>query len=463
MIEKFNSRKVQIGIYTSLDFLPRFVSFLTLPLFLRIILPKYWGQIALLLVIQKIYTVLIQHGIKSELLIIPYKLRDNVRYHSKRILEMISVFFLVLTAQHFLFQNFQFEFTLNSANWMLLSALFISISSHIRTTLNLQNKFGQFIGLSLTELILVPSFQVIFVLREIFQAGFSSTGTVSAYMIGYSVGVLIAFGFYVPIFFKKLSRDKIESFENNRNFKIALLIQSLFIFSISFQDRFLIQYYLDSTQVAIYSSMDSIARMAKLVPQGIITFLTINFFSDIPNKQFMKKNLSNIISISSYVLLLIILSKNVFLDFLLPKLYSSESLILTILSIASWFWALSNLVSIELIDNKENKTFIFSSGLGFFLNLILNILLIPNYGIYGSAAATLVSIAILLIIKVLSSQEFKTFFFSIKLLKITLPIIGVLILELLLSENLLIFVSVVLIAVYLRKGFNILKLLTTDE
>ena len=48
MIEKFNSRKVQIGIYTSLDFLPRFVSFLTLPLFLRIILPKYWGQIALL-------------------------------------------------------------------------------------------------------------------------------------------------------------------------------------------------------------------------------------------------------------------------------------------------------------------------------------------------------------------------------------------------------------------------------
>ena len=312
MIEKFNSRKVQIGIYTSIDFLPRFVSFLTLPLFLRIILPKYWGQIALLLVIQKIYTVLIQHGIKSELLIIPYKLRDNVRYHSKRILEMISVFFLVLTAQHFLFQNFQFEFTLNSANWMLLSALFISISSHIRTTLNLQNKFGQFIGLSLTELILVPSFQVIFVLREIFQAGFSSTGTVSAYMIGYSVGVLIAFGFYVPIFFKKLSRDKIESFENNRNFKIALLIQSLFIFSISFQDRFLIQYYLDSTQVAIYSSMDSIARMAKLVPQGIITFLTINFFSDIPNKQFMKKNLNNIISISSYVLLLIILSKNVF-------------------------------------------------------------------------------------------------------------------------------------------------------
>ena len=177
----------------------------------------------------------------------------------------------------------------------------------------------------------------------------------------------------------------------------------------------------------------------------------------------MKKNLNNIISISSYVLLLIILSKNVFLDFLLPKLYSDESLILTILSIASWFWALSNLVSIELIDKKENKTFIFSSGLGFLLNLILNILLIPNYGIYGSAAATLVSIAILLIIKVLSSKEFKTFFFSIKILKITLPIIGVLILELLLTKNLLIFVSVVLIAVYLRKGFNILKLLTTDE
>ena len=60
MIENSIPQK-QIGIYTFLDFFPRFISFLTLPLFLRLILPKYWGQITLLLVVQQIYTVLIQH------------------------------------------------------------------------------------------------------------------------------------------------------------------------------------------------------------------------------------------------------------------------------------------------------------------------------------------------------------------------------------------------------------------
>ena len=95
--------------------------------------------------------------------------------------------------------------------------------------------------------------------------------------------------------------------------------------------------------------------MAKLIPQGIITFLTVNFFSKNADKNFLEKNFNNVILISSYVVILIILSKNILLDLLLPEFYSKESFLLSILAIASWFWALSNLVSIDLLDKKENK------------------------------------------------------------------------------------------------------------
>ena len=106
MIEKFNSLKGQIGIYTFLDFFPRFISFLTLPLFLRLVLPKYWGQVALLLVVQQIYTVLIQHGVNSELLIIPTNRRTNLFYHLKRIIEMIFIAFILYVMQYFIFKYY---------------------------------------------------------------------------------------------------------------------------------------------------------------------------------------------------------------------------------------------------------------------------------------------------------------------------------------------------------------------
>ena len=463
MIEKFNSLKGQIGIYTFLDFFPRFISFLTLPLFLRLILPKYWGQIALLLVVQQIYTVLIQHGVNSELLIIPSKSRSNLFYHLKRIIEMMLIAFILYIFQYFVFKYNNLEYTFNSANWMLSSAFLISLSRHIRVTLNLENKFSQFASLSIAELLFVPSFQVIFVLREIFGAGFSSTGTVSAYMIGYCIGSLLSFGFYIPFFFKNLNKEKLIKQESNRNFKIALLLQSLFIFSISFQDRFLIEYFLDSTQVAIYSSIDSIARMAKLIPQGIITFLTVNFFSKNADKNFLEKNFNNVILISSYVVILIILSKNILLDLLLPAFYSKESFLLSILAIASWFWALSNLVSIDLLDKKENKVFIYSSGLAFIVNIFLNFLFIPVYGIYGSALATIISVAILLFAKISFSVESKNYFYSLNFGKIILPIVIFIVFDLIIPQNLLILFSAVLSIIYIRKGLTVLRLLTINE
>ena len=192
---------------------------------------------------------------------------------------------------------------------------------------------------------------------------------------------------------------------------------------------------LDSTQVAIYSSIDSIARMAKLIPQGIITFLTVNFFSKNADKNFLEKNFNNVILISSYVVILIILSKNILLDLLLPEFYSKESFLLSILAIASWFWALSNLVSIDLLDKKENKVFIYSSGLAFIVNIFLNFLFIPVYGIYGSALATIISVAILLFAKISFSVESKNYFYSLNFGKIILPIVIFIVFDLIIPQN----------------------------
>ena len=465
MIKKLNSVKGQIGIYTFLDFSPKFVSFITLPLFLRIILPKYWGQIAILLIIQQIYVVIIRHGTSAELLIIPEEVRNNLRYHLKIFAEMIAISIFLLVFQNFLFNmNFlNFEYKINSLNWVLLSALFVTMSRHIRVTLNLQNKMMPFVILSILNLIFVPSFQVIYVLREIFKVGFSSSGTVSAYMIGYCLGLLMSFFPYVPSFLLSLNNEKYKKEKRYNNLKTAIVLQSLFIFLVSFQDRFLIEFYLESTDVAIYSAYDSIARLAKLLPQGLITFTTISFFGN-KKSNFYENSFFNTLKISSYIVLIICLSKYVFLDFLFPEIYTQNKIILTLLTISSWIWAVSNLITINLISKEKNFVFIISSSTAFILNLLLNIYLIPIYGILGSAISTLIAVVIMFGIKLYNFDKVNEYFINLKFFKdILLPVVFMLVLDLFINRQIILFISIILLFVYSYSFIKLLKKIADYE
>ena len=163
-------------------------------------------------------------------------------------------------------------------------------------------------------------------------------------------------------------------------------------------------------------------------------------------------------------MLIICLSKYVFLDFLFPEIYTQNKIILTLLTISSWIWAVSNLITINLISKEKNSVFIISSSTAFILNLILNIYLIPIYGILGSAISTLIAVVIMFGIKLYNFDKVNEYFINLKFFKdILLPVIFMIVLDLFIDRQIVLFISILLLIVYLYSFVKLFKKIADYE
>jgi O-antigen/teichoic acid export membrane protein len=175
---------------------------------------------------------------------------------------------------------------------------------------------------------------------------------------------------------------------------------SVYVFWI---DRILVGYYRPSIDNGIYLAVSQISTIFLVISAGINT-IVVPLFSDLFHRKDMR-SLEEIYRISTKwgiyigisILVVLALSPGETISLVYGESYLSGSPILLILLIGQVVNMVTGSVNPLLIMTGNQNILFTLSGAALGLDIILNILLIPTYGLQGAAASTSISLSILYI------------------------------------------------------------------
>lgn len=161
-------------------------------------------------------------------------------------------------------------------------------------------------------------------------------------------------------------------------------------------DQVIIKYMLDVTQVGVYDAAVRVAELWSFLPSIIITALVPSIVSStteggITFKKRMRQGIALLTVIPSTIAALVGFFAPLIVHVLYGKGYEGSVSILQIYVWSGVFTSLGLFFYQYLIAMNLRFILIFSSFVPMVLNIILNIVWIPLYGINGAAYATLVS------------------------------------------------------------------------
>jgi len=275
----------------------------------------------------------------------------------------------------------------------ILSGIFLSIIQafeKVKTYSFLRNVLDNTIKLS--------------ILLILIWIGFKTKAVIISYISGMFIILLISFyicKYKITELFKKHSLDsktKKQITKKLFSYSWPLIFTGLVAFIFSWLDLFAIGYFIeDVAQAGIYSAAVPLAALMAIAPG-----LFIQLFFPLITKEFAKKDNKVIKEMSKQIgkwifiinlpfLILILLFPGAIINLFFKPEYLAASQALRFLAIGMFFYSIfivsENLLSMAGKSKIVLSNIIFAS----ILNLILNFLLVPKYGINGAAFATMLT------------------------------------------------------------------------
>ena len=292
----------------------------------------------------------------------------------------------------------------------------------------IQNKY-----ISISKIISTTVFSVMKIIVIIFDFN------VTIYALTYLVETIV-YSILLYFSYKKIKDDNIIKWSIDKKYIFNLLQKSKYYalsalmvtIYLKIDQVMLGTIFSDKSQVGIYSAAVRIAEIWTFVPLSVITsykpIIIKNKGENIDFYNISLQKLYNIISVICFVFTIgICLFGKLGIFILYGSNYLSAYIPLIILVFGIWIGTLGNIHYIWMTcENKEKYSLIYSFN-GCITNIILNIILIPKYGIIGAAIATLISQVFSNIIAFLFIKEARCL--SIMLLKSLNPINGIKVLK----------------------------------
>jgi O-antigen/teichoic acid export membrane protein len=175
-----------------------------------------------------------------------------------------------------------------------------------------------------------------------------------------------------------------------------LMLSSAFVVVYTRIDQVMLKFITNDFNVGVYDAAAKISEVWYFIPALIIS----SIFPAIMNSKkvgetFFRKRLVKLYSLLFYMSLLAALPITFFSHFIIETIYGAEFIQAAgVLSIYVWAGVpifLSMVLSTYLLAENRNIISFTSSFIGMVANIALNLWLIPLYGIYGAAVATLIS------------------------------------------------------------------------
>jgi O-antigen/teichoic acid export membrane protein len=271
-------------------------------------------------------------------------------------------------------------------------------------------RMKKYSGLMLLQTFAEVGFVAYFVL-----AGFELLGAVVSLLISRGIVLLIGASFI----FKEIGfrLPKFYGLGDYLKFGLPLVPTALLGWITSSSDRYLIGFFSSSQMVGIYSAAYNIGAIIGFfgAPLQIILFPTISKLYEEGKDQKMKTYLAY--SLKYFLLFAIpaifglcILSKQILLIMTGPEFVAQGLLILPIVAIGALFYGMDGAIfAWILIIAKRTRLIFVLVSFSAVLNLFLNILFIPVYGIKAAAITTLIAYFILFSLTVYFSRKYIKF------------------------------------------------------
>ncbi len=207
-------------------------------------------------------------------------------------------------------------------------------------------------------------------------------------------------------FFLKKSTFKLSYLKFNKAIAKSLLQDSLFYMFTAMIigmymriDQVMIQEMMDSTQVGYYAVAAKLSELWYFLP----VIISSSLYPAIENAKKVSynlyyKRLERLFILSNLIAVLIIIPTLFLSHFLIMSLYGAAymlSIVVLQIHIVNLLFAFQRIPSESWVMSENHKYFeVIKTLFGLISNVILNLFLIPQYGIVGAAIATVISMAI---------------------------------------------------------------------
>ena len=227
--------------------------------------------------------------------------------------------------------------------------------------------------------------------------GYNLLGPIFAFIIASLITLVLSFYFLEKKVFP-IVRTKVKSIYNHKAviiFALPLLFSSFLIDVVKWLDSWFIGFFKTASEVGLYNVGLPTANLLIIIPTSLIVI-----FAPLITELYAKGKISEVKSISKLVskwifflnipivAFLIIFSKQI-LGVVFGTEYIGSYMVVIILALGHIFYSLNHVPISVLQTIKRTKLIFFVFLISTIINIILNFILIPVYGIMGAAIGTL--------------------------------------------------------------------------
>lgn len=188
-------------------------------------------------------------------------------------------------------------------------------------------------------------------------------------------------------------------------------------------DSVMLGFLKDEATVGIYTSGNKITRMTLVAVASIVTVLLPRLSHYIEQKRFeevkvlLSRSINVIILLALPISLFLIFMGNDVILFLLGDLYEDSIIVLKLDAFIILFASLSNIIGLQyLLPLGQEYKVVISVVLGGIIDLIINFVCIPKYGVMGAAIGTVIAeITVLFVDLIWVRKDIKWLFSRVKI------------------------------------------------
>lgn len=253
--------------------------------------------------------------------------------------------------------------------------------------------------------------------------GYKTTGATYAYIMGIMLTMFISFYYFnkkvFPIFSKDIEKEKGTNKELI-SFSWPLLFTGILIMFLFWTDTLMLGHFKDAASVGIYNVAIPTASLLIIIFEAINILFVPELSNLYKNKQ--KDSIKKIYEttnkwiffISLPIIILLIFFSEKILIWLFGVEYRTGQFALILLGISVFLRAIFGLAGSIIKIIGKTKINLINIIITFIANIILNLFLIPKYGLIGAATSTLISMAVLSILNLIQIKRYAQLSFNFK-------------------------------------------------
>ena len=361
---------------------------------------------------------------------------------------LFSLVFIILC----FFSNIFKELSVNIFLMVIFVGYLKSFQSMGLSFLQMEKQSSRYVKVSIFSVMLDISLVIVFVCLVKLPIEYRFVSLVLCNMVS-AICILI----YIKGLVKPPKKILNKKFIQIIKFAFPCMLLPVMSWLLTTSDKIVMSKFVTMTNFGVYSFCFSISQIPVIIQQGFITAYTPVFYSEYEKVEKIRSIQTLFIKFYSLILLVFFFLINVFFKYVkIFEKYENGLGFLPFFILSMFFSAISSKNNLHLTYNYKTKITLLITSITGVITLVLNFVLIKNYGMFGAAVSVMISMMLQMLLSFLMSFHFGYFAWKSIELLITFCL---LVLGLIFSKNyiiicLCIIVNVVFIFVSEKEKIN---------